>query len=402
VVRHSFPQTATGETATNSNFPPQSGGENTSSPVGGTMQYQDFETMEYENLDDMDYESGAIIPVPADWLDDENFKSRIPLTIEPAQVINGPETDFQMLVNSTFSEMANLVQSDGRDIRFAGTDKVVLPYEIESITSTSGNITAWLKVPSIDTGKIIYMYFNNPGASDAQSPASVWNVNNIAVWHLNQTTFGANSTIDSTGDTANNFTPIGGPSLAPIAGKIDGALDFDGVDDMSQGAGSTALRTLSNDFTITAWIKPTVFGQPLPPRVLGTNPRGVAFGVSSATLLRYTSVNVLDYSGTVPTISTTNFSHIAVKLDGNNNATFYKDGVNEDTDAGVNPALPTLGTYNIGSLVTSEFWDGVIDELRVYSTALSDDKITTIFNNENDPGEPGNAGFYKIDPITNI
>jgi len=42
MVRHYFPQSANGEVATNSNFPPQSGGENTSSPVGGTMEYEDF------------------------------------------------------------------------------------------------------------------------------------------------------------------------------------------------------------------------------------------------------------------------------------------------------------------------------------------------------------------------
>lgn len=56
MVRHYFPQAATGAVHVNTNFPPQSGAENSSAPVGGTMQYQDFETMEYEDLEDMDYE----------------------------------------------------------------------------------------------------------------------------------------------------------------------------------------------------------------------------------------------------------------------------------------------------------------------------------------------------------
>jgi len=56
LVRHFFPQAAMGATHTNTNYPPQSGGENSSSPVGGTMEYEDFETMEYEDLVDMDYE----------------------------------------------------------------------------------------------------------------------------------------------------------------------------------------------------------------------------------------------------------------------------------------------------------------------------------------------------------
>ena len=57
MVRHYFPQSANGEVATNTNFPPQSGGENSSSPVGGTMEYQDFVGMEFEDLIDMDYEA---------------------------------------------------------------------------------------------------------------------------------------------------------------------------------------------------------------------------------------------------------------------------------------------------------------------------------------------------------
>ena len=57
MVYHHFPQVAHGHINTNTNFPPQSGGENASSPVGGTMEYENFVTMEYENLEDMDYES---------------------------------------------------------------------------------------------------------------------------------------------------------------------------------------------------------------------------------------------------------------------------------------------------------------------------------------------------------
>jgi len=56
MVRYSFPQAATGSAGVNTNFPPQSGAENISPPVGGTMQYQDLVIMEFEDLEDMDYE----------------------------------------------------------------------------------------------------------------------------------------------------------------------------------------------------------------------------------------------------------------------------------------------------------------------------------------------------------
>ena len=56
MVRHYFPQAAVGAVHVNTNYPPQSGGEDSSAPVGGTMEYENFVAMEYEDLEDMDYE----------------------------------------------------------------------------------------------------------------------------------------------------------------------------------------------------------------------------------------------------------------------------------------------------------------------------------------------------------
>ena len=55
MVRHYFPQAANGSVSVNTNYPPQSGGDS-SPPVGGTMEYEDFVAMEYEDFEDMDYE----------------------------------------------------------------------------------------------------------------------------------------------------------------------------------------------------------------------------------------------------------------------------------------------------------------------------------------------------------
>ena len=56
MVRHYFPQASQGSVGVNTNFPPQSGGENPSPPVGGTMEFEDNVTMAYEDNIDMDYE----------------------------------------------------------------------------------------------------------------------------------------------------------------------------------------------------------------------------------------------------------------------------------------------------------------------------------------------------------
>lgn len=56
MVRAYFPQSANHNVRVNTNFPPQSGGVDSSAPVGGTMEYENLVSMEYEDQEDMDYE----------------------------------------------------------------------------------------------------------------------------------------------------------------------------------------------------------------------------------------------------------------------------------------------------------------------------------------------------------
>jgi len=51
---------------------------------------------------------------------------------------------------------------------------------------------------------------------------------------------------------------------------------------------------------------------------------------------------------------------------------------------------------------TGDFFPGEISECRVYDVILTSDKIQTIFNNENDPGEFGSPGFYTVSEIERL
>ena len=363
-----FPQNFLGSVTANTNFPPQS---QTSSAI------------------------------PPDWFD-VSFKSRIPLTVNSSQVIGGSKTDFQLLIDSTFSQMGGKVQAQGQDIRFAGTDMVQLPYEIEAFDGTS-KLTAWTK-KTIDTGTIIYMYFNKPSASDEQNSANVWDVNNLAVWHLNQTTFGANSTLDSTQlDAANNLTPDATPPIpTSVAGKPDGAVDFDGVDNDSQGLCSNAIRTLTNGFTLMAWVNPDNFVGVHRIFSIATS-GGFGFGTNgSSTSLIFTTFGVQDYVQAVTAMTAGVYTHVAVKLDSSNDATFYVNGVNQGTVVGANPAGAPVGNYVLGGSSGAQMWLGEIGEFRIYNSELSDDLIQTIFNNETIPDSSMTPGFYTIGGIKNI
>jgi len=259
-------------------------------------------------------------------------------------------------------------------------------------------LVAWVEIPLIVDGNVLNVYYDNSltPPDDSNGP-DVWNLgnNNLAVWHLNQTTFGANSTLDSTGVTLNNFTPEGGmgPSNA-VTGKLDGAVFFDGVLDETTGLGSSALRSLTNGFTFSTWAKPDDFDIFRLIYSLETT-GGFGFGINSSTSISFTTFGIITYLQTVATLSTID-THFAVKFDSSNDATFYVNGVNVGTVVGASPANAAVGDLIIGGAAAVNMFKGNIDEVRIYDTELSDDLIQTIFNNENDAGEPGVPGFYTI------
>ena len=182
------------------------------------------------------------ISIPNDWFDN-SWNKRIALTIQSNQVPS-TQTNFPMLVNSTFD---GLIGKSINEIRFALTDKTELNYEIQEFDSIIGKLIAWVKIPSIDDGTNVLLYYGNNSAVDNPNPNAVWSgYSNI--YHMNQIPNGQNSIQDSTVNT-NHATPTGTLS---VDGKIGKTLSFDGIDDMIN---ASPIDTMGN-FTASMMINP--------------------------------------------------------------------------------------------------------------------------------------------------
>ena len=101
---------------------------------------------------------------------------RIAITINHATVA-GPLTNFPVLIVLTSSSLSQFAQTSGNDILFtAGDGTNQLAHEIESYTSASGALVAWVNVPLLsstaDTN--IYLYYGNPAAANQQNAGGVW------------------------------------------------------------------------------------------------------------------------------------------------------------------------------------------------------------------------------------
>jgi hypothetical protein len=197
-----------------------------------------------------------------------------------------------------------------------------------------------------------------------------------------------------------DFGPYMATSTNPWAGGIiplsggktgGGALQFDGVDDYVEVPDSVSLDGLGS-LTIEAWIKPEVAQQG------GIVTKGTYDGArywvyqletaSDATL--YFSINDVNYNRfelrTVDTVPLDSWSYVAAVWDGaTGDAKIYINGVEVAATASaiISMADNTYPAY-IGkqSNVTygDKFFNGVIDEVRIYNRALSAAEIRYHYN----------------------
>jgi len=157
-------------------------------------------------------------------------------------------TDFAVLVVLN-SARIDYSKTSATDIRFYDGD-TLLKKETE-LWNASGNSYIWVKVPQIDNSDVdyIYAYYNSTGSSNLDDAASVWSGYSM-VQHLEET---SGNVTDSTSNH-NDGSPYGGV-VQGIAGKIDGADDFDGTNDCIEMSNSASLNFGTNSFSFMFWFK---------------------------------------------------------------------------------------------------------------------------------------------------
>ncbi|MHC4739162.1 MAG: LamG-like jellyroll fold domain-containing protein, partial [Planctomycetota bacterium] len=164
------------------------------------------------------------------------------------------------------------------------------------------------------------------------------------------------------------------------SGIIRGALGFDGADDYAITQ-SMALDPNKDNFTVTLWIKPDVNDSN---QVLISQANGDGTGTSwlkidSNGKLSTELSGVVDSNGT--TLATGTWYHVAMTKS-SNQVSFYLDGSSDgDTDQAIGDVASATGEMIFGSNKTrdDDFFDGVMDDVRIYLWALSPSEVMEIF-----------------------
>jgi len=121
---------------------------------------------------------------------DEGWGYKRNITIDHDKVVNTLR-NFTVLIHVTDPILVGKTQSNGDDILFMDDDGDAnkLNHEIELFNSTSGELVAWVKIPSLSSSvnTTLYMYYDNSSATDQQNPNDAWDENYVMVQHLNET-----------------------------------------------------------------------------------------------------------------------------------------------------------------------------------------------------------------------
>ncbi len=253
------------------------------------------------------------------------------------------------------------------------------------------------------TMSVLKNFGNSPNGvavvpSPTPAPVCILPPNNMVSWWPGNGN--ANDIIGS-----NHGTFLNG--VATVAGKVNQAFAFDGVDDKVLIGNPTNLRL--QDFTIDAWIKLnslTIDG--FAERIAGYSIGGYGFfltgpyvvNVNGASAVRQLALDKAGFDMVAApfAINDTGWHHVAVTKSGGT-VTFYLDGVLGTAQRGGSP----IASYNPGFVFNTNFTlgslddqvqplPGMLDEVEVFNRALTTSEIQSIFN-------AGSAGKCLPPPV---
>ena len=335
---------------------------------------------------------------------DTAWQYRKQITINSANVSGSTNlTDFPVLINFVDSDLASDAQNDGDDILFTAADEVTkLSHEIENYNGTSGNLTAWVKIPGLSatSDTDIYMYYGNGSVINQEDVDNVWDSNFKMVQHLEESSGGANAITDSTTNN-NDGTDYNTPTFG-ATGQVNGSITFDGTSEYVGVNDSTSL-SITDNITVEAWVK----GSSQAYKVFaahcdsGVNQLSWKFYSAATTKMRidisddgtYDAGHRKRYDSSIDVFDN-NWHYVVFTFD--DTLRMYIDG-QEDTNLTkvYDDAITSLHDSTVDVLMAAflnsgtpaQHFNGTIDEVRVSNNARSADWLKTSYNNQNNPGD---------------
>jgi len=297
-----------------------------------------------------------------------SWTRRVPLTISNFQ------PNFQTRVTINYNSP---MRTDFADIRFYdATANSELPYWVESKTD-GVSATVLFTTPASNS---VYLYYGNPDAASASSINNTLGSGLMGYLPFSEaagTTSGASADLSGQNNnvTLTNFaTPYGIVS----AGKSGTGLSLNGSSFAKNDAVSLPTGSVA---TVEAWIYPTSYADGSYNGIVSWGPRSTT-GASLLLAIQNSGRPSMatwgnDFVPTTGTTATLNaWNHIAVVVNGTA-VTLYMNG---QPISGTLPVMPNFQSLNFSVGTTDypgRYFNGRIDEVRIYNRALSGQEIAS-------------------------
>jgi len=269
------------------------------------------------------------------------------------------------------------------------------------MSHTTARTLQWIVIILIVSliGGGVYHYFSARAAKINTTPTTFNTSGLVGYWTFDGaetvwTSTTAGTTLDKSGQNNTGTLTSMNQATSPVAGKIGQGLYFDGSNDYVN-IGSVA-NDVSGDISIVVWVKAnnnhtaaafrkgTILAHH---SSTGAN-KGVIFFIGDAgNVGNDNELLVFDgttgsYEITTNTVVGDNKWHYIVYVLSGTTGTIYVDGVSKGTHT-ANWTYASNDKWSVGQewddAITSDFLDGIIDDVRIYNRALLPAEIATLY-----------------------
>lgn len=300
-------------------------------------------------------------------------------------------TNFPVLVSMTSTDLAtsanngHVANASGFDIVFSTMPdcSYLLNWDTETYTASTGNLIAWVKMPSLApaVNTVFYMCYGRSATTSYQgSSTNTWTNNYEGVFHL-----GSSLAVESSSHTL-TATNTG---VTSATGQIGNGGSF--AKNQFMTSGGTADYNLVSSGTTSGWINTTAnatFNPMIAKGDLGSDRNGYDMTVNTSNnkiFMDMCSASAAQQFFGTNVVSQGAWHYLAVTWNGAT-INYFIDGVLDAHQAQTVTPFNTATTLHLGSDSSGVFTStSTMDELHLSLTPRTTDWLITEFNNQNSP-----------------